>query len=156
MALRREKGMMRLSAVVFTVCALVGCRTIAKLPPSEDCHPFAQVAPEGTPLALPVVAADVQQGKAVLIGYVADSTSGRGVGQAVVLLVSFEKRDSVAAYSDSTGRFTIDGVRPGRYRYVVRSVNFQQRRDSLEVQPGIDTLRVVLTRGPPLCSVRLD
>jgi hypothetical protein len=155
-ALGREKGMRRLTALVCSVCAIVACRTMAKSSPIEDCHPFGQVAPEGTPLTLPVVAPGVQQGSAVLIGYVADSTSGRGVRLAAVLLVSFDKRDSVAASSDSTGRFTIDGVRPGRYRYIVRSVNFQQRRDSLDVRPGIDTLRVVLARGPPLCSVRLD
>lgn len=147
--------MRRLSAVVWTVCALVGCRTMAQASTSEDCRPFAQVAPEGTPPAVPVVAAGVQPGNAVVVGYVADSTSGRGVGRAVVLLVSFEKRDSIAAYSDSAGGFTIDRVRPGRYRYTVRSVNFHQRRDSLDVQPGIDTLRVVLTRGPPLCSVKV-
>lgn len=65
-------------------------------------------------------------------------------------------RDSVVTSSDSSGGFQVAGLRPGHYRLSVGSVNFQWLRDSLELSSGVDTLRIALRRGLPLCDVRLD
>jgi hypothetical protein len=66
-----------------------------------------------------------------------------------------EVRDSTAVYSDSAGGFSIGGLRPGRYQYFVHSINFTVKRGSIDLRPGIDTFRVLLARGPPICKVTL-
>jgi hypothetical protein len=146
----------RFAVLAWSLLSLAGCRAAAQSFAIEDCRPFGQVVPEGTTLSLPAAAPAASRGMATLIGYVADSTSGRGVGRTVVLLVNADRGDSVVASTDSVGRFSVDGLRVGRYRYTIRSVNFQQRRDSIAIRPGVDTLRAVITRGPPLCSVKRD
>jgi hypothetical protein len=93
----------------------------------------------------------------MLIGTVADSTTRHGIRGAVVRLKSRGPGplDSLFAYTDSAGGFAFSRLKAGRYAYSVGSVNFGFRRDSIDVRSGIDTLAVMLRRGPGLCDVRL-
>jgi hypothetical protein len=122
-----------------------------------DCEPYAQVAPEGTTPRLPSAAPTVLTGSAAVVGYVADSATGRALRGAVVRLASGGRtaRDTVFTQSDSVGSFSISGLRPGAYTMSVLSVNFHPLRETLDVREGLDTLRVSLGRGPPICHVRL-
>jgi hypothetical protein len=142
------------------LAALFGCRTsVSPTPDQHACNPFANIAPEGTTAMLPHSTPPVLARTTTIIGYVADSASNRGVRGAFVLLIATETtaRDSSWTVTDSTGGFQISGLRPGHYRLSVRSANFHMLRDSLELSEGVDdTLRILMSRGLPLCNVRLE
>lgn len=144
------------TSVIFVIVGLCSCRTVRTNADDSSCRDPFRITGAGTAhvpsLNVPAIA-----GRATLVGYVADSITGRGLRGGVILLRATmpESRDSAAAYSDSTGGFSIGGLRAGRYQYTVRSVNFSMKRGSIDLRQGIDTLRVSLVRGPPLCNVRM-
>jgi Carboxypeptidase regulatory-like domain len=113
-----------------------------------------EFALSGEAASLPAIPKSNPNGVATLIGYAADGTSGVGLHGAIIRLQAVVTHDSAWTLSDSVGRFTISELRPGRYQYQVLSVSFQQLRDSIDLRPGVDTLRAALKRGLRLCNVR--
>jgi hypothetical protein len=144
--------------VLCGLLSLAGCRTSAVPNPDEaGCRPFAQVSPVGTRAMVPLRGLVVPTGAAI-VGYVADSGSDRGVIGALVMLVRAEPdiKDSVWAYSDSTGGFQLESLKPGRYQISVRSPNFHLMRNSIDLSTGVDTVRVAISRAVALCRVTIE
>jgi hypothetical protein len=125
-----------------------------KSPSTSTCDPFSQVGARAA--RLPALQPDIVHGERTLIGFVADSNTGRGVRGAVLILAGPSRVDKDRiVYTDSLGGFWFGGLANGRYGYTVRSSNFVQRRDSVRIDAPVDTLIVTLVRGPGLCDVRV-
>lgn len=137
------------------LCAVLGLSACHAVRPSshDDCSdPFGIAT---TSAKIPALGLRADASGAALTGYVADSATGHGLKRAVAFLKSADSRDSVAVYTDSVGGFSIRGLRPMRYSYSARSINFRMRRDSISLRVGLDTLLVRLPRGLALCNVRV-
>jgi len=134
--------------------AAIGCHRTAT---PTNCQPYTQLGPAGSVASLPTVA-NAPKGEALLVGTVADSQTGQILNGARVLLIRVDAQhpDSTLVLTTAEGQFTVRGLRPGRYQYRILSVSFEQRRGTVELTPGIDTLQVEMRRGPPICSIRLD
>jgi hypothetical protein len=95
----------------------------------------------------------------LLVGYVADSTTGNALSWAMIRFVRYRGNvaidTTIVAGLDSAGGFAIQLPAQGRYRYRVGSANFESRLDSIDVRARAETLRVSLRRGLPMCDFRL-
>ena len=147
---------MKRFVVAMIVLASLGChRGAVETQARTDCPNPYRLSANAKAASLPGAPAPTASGLATIVGFVADSTSGTGLDGAVVRLTALATRDSAWARTDSAGRFAFTALRPGRYRAWAGTANFRVMRDTIDLQPGVDTLRVVLERGLPLCNVRM-
>jgi len=133
------------------------CATHHAAERTMPCNPFKQVT--NTAPRIPSVTPSSSSDGALVVGYVADSTTGNALSGAMIRFVRYRGNvaidTAIAADLDSAGGFAIQLPARGRYRYRVGSVNFGWRRDSIDIQARPETLRVSLGRGPPICDVRV-
>jgi Carboxypeptidase regulatory-like domain len=153
MTVHRRLGTM---GVIAALLPMIGCHRSA-VASGGDCIPFPGLGPPGIAVTLPVVA-DGANDEVLLVGSVADSLTGRILKGAVVRLLRIDAQppDSSFALSTDSGQFTVRGIRPGRYRYRVLTVNFHPAQGTIDLRPGRDTLQVTMKPSPvQICSVRL-
>jgi len=100
-------------------------------------------------------------GNLVIIGYVSDSGTGRGLSGARVLLrpatqtaiwSTPEPRWHDTTFTDSAAGFVFSSLKPGSYEYIAQSLNFQAGRGSVALSGKAETLRIRLRRAG-LCDV---
>jgi hypothetical protein len=121
------------------------------------CNPFKFVT--NTAPRIPSATPRSSTDGGLVVGYVADSTTGNALSGAMIRFVRYRGNvaidTTIVADVDSAGGFAIQLPARGRYRYRVGSVNFGWRRDSIDLQARPETLRVSLPRGLPICDVRV-
>lgn len=134
---------------------IVSCGASVAQSPGQQCDPFEQLAAQGTKLELPTTDSLMDAGHTALVGYVADSLTGRAIRNALVRLhtIGDEGSDSASTMSDAHGGFALGHLRRGLQRYEILSPNFQRSRGVISLEHDVDTLRIRLTRGTGLCSV---
>jgi hypothetical protein len=92
-------------------------------------------------------------GYSVLIGYVADSTTGHGLrGARVLLRPAAAPRWHDTVYTDGAAGFVFSSLNPGKYEYIAQSMNFQAEKGSIDISSKAETVRVRLRRAG-LCNV---
>ena len=148
---------MRGIGILSIAVLMTGCRTHPSSVGKYDCPNPYSLAAETLPPRIPTEVNGIPDGT-VVVGTVVDSVSGRGVISALVRLIGIAPngKDSALGRADSSGAFTIVGVRPGRYRLSAGAANYRLDQDSIAVRPGLDTVQIVLKRGAPICRVTLD
>ena len=106
---------------------------------------------------LPPLPEPQRAGNSVIVGYVADSSTGHGLSARVLLRPS-EQRGLVrwqdSASTDSTAGFVFSSVKPGKYAYWAMAMNYQGARGSIDISSRAETLRVQLRRAG-LCDIKL-
>lgn len=149
-------------------CALGGCWRHRAIQPSRALtvsarDSVARCVPQYPGLLnaaakLPLLPEPRGVGNLVLIGYVADSGTGRGLSGARVLLRPATQQalarwhDTV--YTDAAAGFVFSSVKPGSYEYIAQAMNFGAGRGSIDISSKAETLRVRLRRVG-LCGVTL-
>jgi hypothetical protein len=147
-----SRSRVRAATMIGAFSALCAC---ARQHAGTACgNPFPQLTTKNAALPSTVPSA---RGGVVIIGTVADSETHHALREAIVLFQSTGRPtgDTSAAYTDSAGGFATRLPSRGRYAYSVRSVNYSMVRGSIDVARDAETLRVVQSRGLPLCDVRL-
>lgn len=153
-----KTGIKAIAAVGICV-AQSSCSTHRAVERDMSCNrvPFKQVT--NTAPRIPSATPSLSSDGALLVGYVADSATGNALSGAMMRFVRYRGNVAidtpVLADLDSAGGFAIQLPAQGRYRYLIGSVDFETRRDSIDVVTRAETLRVSLRRGLPLCDVRL-
>jgi len=147
------------SAVACAFAASCGRRAIQ--PPraltASGSESVARCMPEYPQLAnaaaeLPPLPQPQGTGYSVLIGYVADSTTGDGLRGARVLLRPATQRWHDTVYTDAAAGFVFSSVNAGKYEYIAQAMNFQAEKGSIDMSSKAETLRVRLRRAG-LCDV---
>jgi hypothetical protein len=91
-------------------------------------------------------------GNSVLVGYVADSTTGHALRGARVLLRAATQRWHDTVYTDTAAGFVFGSIKGGEYEYIAQAMNFQAAKGSIDISNKAETLRVRLRRAG-LCDI---